>query len=229
MNPYGAALKAYSQQKETGDLRLHNSYGVPEEMPIWYFFREYEDMPELEKLALTVCEGAVLDVGAGTGSHALCLQQMGCEVTAIDVNKEAVEIMNASGVKNASEVDFFKTEETQQYDTILSLMNGLGFIGSLSNLNHFLEKADRLLKPEGQIIIDSSDISYLYDGQEKPQDKYFGEVRFQYEYNGKKGDWFDWVYVDSDTLDRMAFEAGWFVYFLHTDENGQYLARLIRR
>ena len=217
MNPYGSALKAFSQEQNTLTLILHNSYG------------EAEDMPELEKMALTVSEGAVLDVGAGTGSHTLCLQRMGCDVTAIDINPQAVEIMKASGVKDPRTADFFGFEGKNQFDTLFCLMNGIGFIGKLDRLTLFLEKAAELLKPGGQIILDSSEVDYLYDDASKPKDRYYGEVSFQYEYEGRKGDWFDWVYIDSNTLDRLAYEAGWFVYFLHTDENGQYLARLIRR
>lgn len=229
MDPYGSALKAFSEEKETDALKLHNSYGEVEEMPLWYFFRNHEEMPDLEKMALTVCEGKVLDVGAGTGCHAICLQQMGYEVTAIDTSQVAVDIMKTSHIKDARAIDYFKFDDSAKFDTILCLMNGVGFVGKLNRFKDFLAHAEKLLKPGGQIILDSSDVAYLYADGEKPVDRYYGEVQFQYEYEGKKGEWFDWVYIDSDSLDAIAFEAGWFVYFLHTDDNDQYLVRLIRK
>lgn len=227
MDVYGQALKDYSEEKEQGALLLHTSYGEPEEMPLWYFFRAYDEMPDLEKLALSVCEGKVLDVGAGTGSHVICLQQMGKEATAIDTSALAVQIMKESQVKEARVQDFFKLSN-EKFDTLLALMNGIGFIGKLQGLEGFLKKADELLNPEGQIIIDSSDITYLFEGGEKPHDHYFGEVQFQYEYKGQKGEWFEWVYIDMDTLTEKAYDLGWFTYILHS-ENDQYLARMVRR
>lgn len=228
MDAYGLALKDYAEEKELGKLMLNTSYGKPEEMPIWYFFREFSEMPDLEKMALSVCEGRVLDVGAGTGSHAICLQQMSYEVTAIDTSALAVDIMKRSRVKDARQQDYF-TCKNEKFDTLLALMNGVGFIGKLNRLEAFLQKADELLNPQGQIIIDSSDISYLYEGVELPTEHYFGEVQFQYDYRGKKSDWFDWVYIDMDTLTERAYELGWITYILHKDDNDQYLARLIRR
>lgn len=228
MNPYGQALKEFLDNDDLPPLTLHNSYGEAEEMPIWYFFRAYDEMPELEKMALSMCEGHVLDVGAGTGCHAICLQQMGYEVTAIDTEREAVEIMKASKVLKAQHVDYFQLEEGG-FDTLICLMNGVGFIGQLEALESFLGQADKLLKPDGQIILDSSDVSYLYDADDMPTDKYFGEVSFQYEYKGAKSDWFNWVYIDMDTLTEKADALGWYVYILQSDDSGQYLARLIRK
>lgn len=227
MDVYGQALLEYSEQNEQGDLILHTSYGEPEQMPLWYFFREYDEMPDLEKMALSVCEGKVLDVGAGTGAHAICLQQMGYEVTAIDTSQMAVEIMKSSNVKDPRLQNYF-TFEGEKFDTILGLMNGLGFIEKLDKLGSFLNKANDLLNADGQIFIDSSDISYLYSEGQKPTDHYYGEVQFQYEYNGQKGERFNWVYIDPDTLTEKAYGLGWYTYILHT-ENDQYLARMIRR
>ncbi len=228
MDPYGQALKDFSEEKEVSNLMLNNSYGAPEEMPLWYFFREFDEMPELEKMALSICEGKVLDIGAGTGCHAICLQQMGYEVTAIDTSAPVVDIMKASKVRDARLLDFFLMNDGQ-FDTLICLMNGIGFIGKKDRLKDFLSQADKLLKNDGQIILDSSDISYLYENEDLPSQRYFGEVSFQYEYNGQKGDWFDWVYLDKDTLALEADVLGWYVYFLHADENGQYLARLVRK
>lgn len=222
---YGEALWDYANQEEEGTLLLHNSYGEPEEMPLWYFFREYEDMPERERMALSVCEGKVLDVGAGTGSHSLILQHAGVEVTAIDTSEKAVALMKESGLKSVRQVDFFEYK-SEPYDTILCLMNGIGIIGKLNRLEAFLNQAKSLLRPGGQLLFDSSDIRYLYEDAALPA-HYFGEVHFQYEYKSKKGDWFEWVYIDPDTLCDQAEALGWHTYFLHSDENDQYLVRMI--
>ena len=225
MDVYGQALKDYANGIEDQKLWLNTSYGELEEMPVWYFFRTYEEMPPLEKMALNICEGRVLDVGAGTGSHAICLQKMQLPVVGIDTSTAAVDIMKASQVKDARVVNYFDFKE-EKFDTLLCLMNGLGFIGKLNNLEVFLNKARELLKPEGQILVDSSDISYLFETSEKPKDHYFGEVSFQYEYKGQKGKWFDWVYVDQNTLKKKCIELNWHCQVLTEDEQGQYLARL---
>ncbi|WP_420388065.1 class I SAM-dependent methyltransferase [Roseivirga sp.] len=225
-DPYNTALSEFYSGKTEDGLWLNTSYGEPEEMPLWYFFRSYDEMPDLEKMALSVCEGRVLDVGSGTGCHALILQQFGNDVMAIDTSEEAVAIMKDSGLKEAYVKDYFKLKD-QKFDTLLCLMNGIGFIGKLNKLEAFLNKADELLNEEGQIIFDSSDISYLYE-EAKPSDHYYGEVSFQYEYKEQKGEWFDWVYIDHQILTETADKLGWYTYILH-QENDQYLARLIRK
>ena len=226
MDVYGNALSDFHSGKEEESLFLNASYGGTEEMPVWYFFRSYDEMPEMEQMALSIADGDILDVGAGAGCHALVLQQMGKNVTAIDTSKKAVEIMKSDGLENAIEADYFKFN-ARKFDTILLLMNGIGMVGKLDRLKVFLNHAKTLLKPDGQLIFDTSDIKYLYEDGQLPSDHYYGEVSFQYEYQGRKGDWFDWVYIDEDTLADLAEECGWFLYYLHNDENGQYLARMI--
>lgn len=225
MDVYGKALTDFADGDENSSLILHNSYGEPEEMPLWYFFREYDEMPELERMALSICEGKVLDIGAGTGSHSLVLQHFGYDVTAIDTSALAVDLMRKSNVKQVVEADFFKF--SGEYDTLLSLMNGIGIIGTLNRFETFLDQCKKLLKPGGQLIFDSSDVKYLYEGADLPESHYYGEVGFQYEYKGEKGDWFDWVYIDQKKLSELADQLGWYVYFLHSDEHDQYLVRMI--
>ncbi len=227
MDIFGQALEDHYQGKPFHELWLHNSYGDPEEMPVAVFFREPSDLSELEQQALSLCKGSVLDIGAGVGAHSLPLQQKGIDVTAIDVCTSAVEIMKARGIEKAFVRNIF--DEIHTYDTLLLLMNGIGLTGTLPGFLNFLRVARKWLRPGGQLIFDSSDISYLYEGTMFPQDHYFGEVSFCYEYKKRKGHWFDWLYIDPQSLKQYAETSGWNCRIIHEDGYDQYLAQLIPR
>ena len=224
MDVFGKALSDFYTKGKADILWLYNSYDEPEEMPIDIFFRKEDEMPELEHKALSLCEGKILDVGAGVGSHALILQKQGFDVAAIDISKSAVEIMKSRGVAKAIEQDIFKVSE--KYDTLLFLMNGIGLTGTLAGFAHFLDFAKTFLHPGGQMIFDSSDISYLYSELPKPQSHYFGEISYCYEYKTEKGNWFNWLYLDQATLAQVAQQKGWHCEIIFDDGEDQFLARL---
>lgn len=225
MDVFGLALSDFYKNSTVDTLWLHNSYGEVEEMPVDIFFRSTEEMPALEHTALDLCYGKVLDVGAGVGSHALLLQKMNIDVTAIDISADAVKIMKERGVKKALEQSIFSTDK--KYDTLLFLMNGIGLTGTLSGFVDFLQKAKTLIEPNGQLLFDSSDISYLYEELPKPENNYFGEVSYCYFYKSQKGSWFNWLYLDQETLTRTAIKNGWQCEIIFDDGEDQYLARLI--
>lgn len=224
MDVFGNALLDFHLNGNADTLWLHNSYDGPEEMPVDIFFRGEGEMPLLEHKAISLCYGKTLDVGAGVGSHALFLQELGVDVTAIDISAEAIKIMKQRGVKKAFEQDIFLIEE--KYDTLLFLMNGIGLTGTLPGFIAFLNKAKELINEDGQLLFDSSDISYLYEDLAKPQNKYFGEVSYCYEYKNKKGNWFNWLYLDQETLLRTTSENGWVCEIVLDDGEDQYLAKL---
>lgn len=224
MDVFGKALNDYYKNGATDTLWLHNSYGQVEEMPIEFFFRDDEYMPILELQALQMCKGKVLDVGAGVGSHALLLQAFNIDVTAIDVSKTAVTIMKDRGVKKPllQNINTFEGK----FDTILMLMNGIGLTKTLPGFKEFLIKIKSLLNPGGMLLFDSSNVSYLYQDIEKPKDRYFGEVSFQYQYKGEKGSWFKWVYIDEETIKTTAEETGWDYELIFDDGEDQFLVKL---
>lgn len=224
MDVFGNALADYYRKGATDTLWLHNSYDEPEEMPVEIFFRSLDELPELERLALDLCKGNVLDVGAGVGSHTLLLQERGMDVTAIDISPAAVQIMKQRGVKRAIEQDILTL--TTKYDTLLFLMNGIGLTGTLAGLTSFLAQAKQMINADGQLIFDSSNISYLYEGLSKPSNKYFGEISYRYEYKQQKGKWFDWLYVDQQTLTEISQQQGWYCEIIFDDGEDQYLASL---
>lgn len=224
---YGEALAEYFEKEElSSPLLLHSTYGDIEEMPVEVFFRDSEDFPELEFIALSLCDGKVLDVGAGVGAHALYLQEKNLNVTALEISQTACNIMQQRGVQKIVQQDFFDLAD-QQYDTLLFLMNGIGLAGSLDGFSELLAHSKKLLSEKGQLLFDSSDISYLYDEYriQRPE-YYFGEIGYQYEFNGIKGEPFKWLYLDQKTLINVGHEEGWVVQILFEDENDQFLVRM---
>lgn len=221
----GQAIHDHYYKKSKHKLWINNQYGPKEEMPVDIYFREEDDMPDIEWLALNECRGEVLDIGAGAGGHALLLQERGFDVTALDISALAVDVMKARGVKKVITEDIFKYE-AQKHDTLLMLMNGIGLTGTLLNLKAFLQHAKQLLNQGGQILFDSSDIAYLYEGKLPENDQYYGEIQYQYQYHQQKTDWFPWLYVDEKTLTTIVDAAGYDMEVLLEDEFKQYLVRL---
>ncbi|GGH15894.1 methyltransferase domain-containing protein [Sphingobacterium alkalisoli] len=224
---YGEALfDFHTNGALKNPLLLHSSYGDIEEMPVEVFYRDEEDFPELEFIALSLCDGRVLDVGAGVGSHALFLQKKGFEVTALEVSVTACNIMRERGVQHILQDDFFQLKN-QQFDTLLFLMNGIGLAGNTDGFRNLLQHSKSLLSEKGQLLFDSSDISYLYEEYriQRPV-HYFGEITYQYEYKGNKGIPFNWLYLDQKMLIDIAREENWVVQILFEDDSDQYLVRM---
>jgi SAM-dependent methyltransferase len=221
----GQAIHDHYYKKPKHKLWINNQYGPREEMPVDIYFRGEDDMPDIEWLALNECRGQVLDIGAGAGGHALLLQERGFDVTALDISLLAVDVMKFRGVNKIITADIFEYQH-EQYDTLLLLMNGIGLTGTLLNLKAFLLHAKLLLKKGGQILFDSSDIAYLYEGKLPDNSLYYGELQYQYQYNQQKTDWFPWLYIDENTLITIAEEMGYDMEVLLEDEYKQYLVRL---
>jgi SAM-dependent methyltransferase len=229
MDPIGKAIRDYAQFKKPADIIVSSDLCEDDIIPVEVLFRSYDEMPELEQQALSLCTGKVLDVGAGAGSHALYLQDMGLSVDAIDISPGAVEYMKSNGL-NAAQQDFFKLEPGPQYDTILMLMNGIGIAGKLSNLEPMLEHAKSLLKPGGQILCDSSDIKYLYEDEDGSvwidlNNEYYGNFRFWMTYKKERGTQFDWLYADFDSLFKAAKNVGLKASRIY-DKDDHYLAKI---
>jgi 2-polyprenyl-3-methyl-5-hydroxy-6-metoxy-1,4-benzoquinol methylase len=228
---FGKAILDYQTHNSPEDLITETSISEADEMSVAYLFRSFAEMPQLEQKALQLATGKVLDVGCGAGSHALYLQEKGFDVTAIDISANAIKTCELRGLKKAKVQDIMQLEG-DQYDTILLLMNGAGMCGRLKNISNFLQKLKTLLTDSGQILVDSSDIIYMFDEDEDgakwiPTDvDYYGEVVFDITYKGEKENAFDWMYIDYNTLQNAAFANGFQCEVVLEGEHFDYLAKL---
>jgi SAM-dependent methyltransferase len=229
---FGKAILDYQTNNLPEDLITETSISEADEMSVSYLFRTYNEMPKLEQKALQLAKGSVLDVGCGAGSHTLALQnERKLDVTAIDISENAVRACQLRGIKNVKVANILDLDVKNKFDTILLLMNGTGIFGTLNETAKYLQKLKSLLKDEGQILIDSSDLIYMYDQDEDgayciPAEGYYGELTFTVQYKGETEDTFPWLYLDYNTLQNAAIANGLKCELLLEGEHFDYLARL---
>lgn len=230
-DPMGSAINDYYKNGRAAHLRVLSSMFEEDEMPIAHLFRSEQEMPQLEKRALTLVRGRVLDVGAGAGCHALALQEHGFEVKAIDISPLSCDVMKARGIEDVECVNLFDTQLQSKFDTILLLMNGTGIAGKLSRLPLLLNRLKELMAEGAQILIDSSDLKYIYENEDGSMDidlggNYYGEVDYQMVYKNVKGDSFDWLYVDPTLLTASCKQCGLKCEIIEEGQHYDYLARI---
>ena len=234
MDPMGRAIAEYHKvtistdcRMKVGKLRVFSPMFEEDEIPLPTLFRTYKSMPAIEQKALDMAKGRTLDVGAASGCHSLELQKRGVDVTAIDISPLSVETMRQRGVKSAKLQDFFSLDGVR-YDTILMLMNGIGIVGSLERMPAFFKLLDKILAPGGQVLCDSSDISYVFEDDDMPDTGYYGELSFQMQYKDTIGEPFPWLYIDADTLRQVAKANGYAVEVVVEGKHYDYLARITK-
>lgn len=228
---FGIALLDYANGNYTEDLITSTNISDEDELPLPYLFRPYSKMPKLEQKALKLAKGKILDVGCGAGNHALWLQGKGFKTKGIDSSKGAIEVSKKRGVVNAELKPLL--EETETFDTILLLLNGTGIFQKLSEVSKYLTHLKTLLKPNGQILIDSSDISYMYEDEDGGTSVdlntgYPGELDYHLSYKGEQEVPMKWLYLDFDTLNTACLTVGLTCKKVMDGEHFDYLARIAK-
>ena len=232
-DPMGRAISDYFHTGKAGKLRVLSSMFYEDEIPVPTLFRTYDEMPVQERKALELCRGRILDVGAGSGCHSKVLIERGLEVVAIDISELSIEVMKERGI-DARNINFFDETFCEKFDTILLAMNGIGIVGKVENLGNFFRSAKRLLAPGGQLLLDSSDIKYIFMDDDGSMDidlaaGYYGEIDYKMRYKNITGEPFDWLYIDFDTLSMYAEEHGFNCEKCIDGEHYNYLARITLR
>jgi SAM-dependent methyltransferase len=231
--PLGAALLDYHRGDHDAKIIVASSLWEDEQTPVAAFYRPLEHaLPELERIAIARCRGAVLDLGAGSGRHAVELQAAGHPVVAVDILPEAVAIMRERGVRDPR-CGGLESVRGETFDTILMLMHGLGAVGDIRGLGHLLEQLPGLLAPGGALICDSADLATVLQ-DEAPElldeltdrDGYLGEVEFALSYGGTRAPSYPWLFIAPDQLEILASAAGFSTEIVARAERGSYLAKL---
>jgi len=231
-DPLGLAYESFFNGNKDAYFTLYSSQFDPDDIPVAHFYRDFSEMPVLEQKALDLTKGKVLDVGAGSGVHSIILQEKGFDVTAVEISPLAAEILTKRKVQNVVCNDYFKLEN-QKYDTLLFLMNGIGLIQTISGFDNFFKHTATLLNTGGQVLLDSSDLRYLFEEEDGSflipiSGDYYGEIDFKVGFENYISEEFSWVYVDSETLQEAAKLSGFSCEIIQEGEHYDYLARLTK-
>lgn len=230
-DPIGQAVLNYQQSNDNTPIQVSSQVVEDEDMPPDYFFREFNDMPLLERIALKKSNKKVLDVGAGAGCHSLWLQSKNIDVTALEISKLCCETMQQRGIKKVINNSIYEHSGVH-YDTIILLMNGIGIAGTIEGLKTLLSHLKSLLNKGGKILLDSSDLIYLYEQEDGTflldvnSLSYYGEVDYQLSYKNTKGIPFSWLFIDHTNLSDIAEEIGFSTKILEYGPHYDYLAEL---
>ena len=228
---FGKAILDYQTNSSPENIITSTSISEEDEMEVAYLFRSFDEMPAIEQKALQLANGKTLDIGCGAGSHSLYLQnERNINVHSIDISKNAIQACLLRGLKNIRAINVLDLEN-EKYDTILLLMNGTGIFETLEKSTIYLQKLKSLLNPNGQILIDSSDIIYMFDEDEDggkwiPSDNYYGELTFSLQYKKEKEVDFPWLYMDYNTLQNAALANGLQCQLVLEGYHFDYLAQL---
>ena len=227
---FGKAILDFQTNNSPEDIVTETNISEADEMEVAYLFFFFYQMTKLEQEALQLSKGKILDIGCGAGSHSLHLQENSFDVTAIDISENAIKACQLRGLKNAKVQNLLDIED-EKFDTILLLMNGTGIFGTLNETSKYLQKLKSLLNPNGQILIDSSDIIYMFDEDDDgsylvPANQYYGELTFTISYKNETETAFPWLYLDYNTLQNVAHANGFNCELVIEGNHFDYLAKL---
>lgn len=229
-DPFGEAIHDYFEKGKAPGLKVKSNYTEGEEIAASWYFRTEKEMSVVERSALIRCNGKILDIGAAAGCRSMILQKKGFNVTALEKSEMAVDVMKKQGIQKVVCNDIYHFSENQ-FDTILLLMNGSGIGETLAGLEKLLVHLKLLLTEKGQILIDSTDIKYLFEEEDGSlwidlaNNTYYGEMEYEVKYK-KSITKFKWLFVDFEKLKKVAKKAGLNCILIENGENHDYLAQL---
>lgn len=222
---FGLAVENHYKRQDQTPIIVHSEDFYDDKIPVEYLFRIYKEMPEIEQIAIQLSVGTVLDVGCCAGSHSLELKKRGLDVLPIDISKKCIRICKERGLPKAMHTDFFALRD-KTFDTILLLMNGIGIAQTIKNLPVFFSQIKTLLEPDGQVLLDSSDLIFLHENEIMDDSNYYGEIKYSTSYKEHTSQLFPWLYLDFELLKDLSEKEGFSCELIYSDDHYAFLAKL---
>lgn len=236
---YGQQLLAqYNNQTPTAEIIERDDDYIDTGSDAGLYFSEYRQWSPLEKQAIKLAKGRILDIGCGAGRHALYLQEKNFDVTGIDNSPGAIKVCKLRGLKKAivrpiNEIDKFKPNS---FETILMMGNNFGLFGSRENAKTVLGKMSRITAPDARIIaktlnpyITDNPLHPPYTRANKRRGRMGGQIRMRVRYGKTIGEWFDYLLVSPEEIQEILKDTDWRIEELLNAEEANYVAVIAKK
>lgn len=217
---FGTALREYYDGDGPGVYTTIRDDDKRTKADLSHYFDPHEEWESPTREALTYIRPGdrVLDVGCGSGRHALWLQEQGYDVVAIDQSHQAIDICEDRGIDSCCVMDMTDLQfEDDSFDTILVVGNIIGLGGSLADIAGYFDEFDRITTDRGRVITDSQnpfpdgvdDSTYFRENQIDDRDA--STIRFRVQYRDMVEDWLEIAMLGEDELATLLEDTPWSV------------------
>ena len=215
---YDYYVKGITDSRLPGILERYDGY-ITDAGSTATYFSEYKDWPLIERKALRLARGRVLDAGCGAGRHSLYLQNKGLEVTGIDNSPLSIEVCIQRGVKNAVVLALNDvTPDLGVFDTVLMLGHNFGLFGSFQNTRRIVKKLDKITSGSARIIATTNDMYQTenpdhlsYHEYNRTHGRMGGQLKTRIRYQKYATPWFDYLMVSKKEMESILDGTGWIV------------------
>jgi len=235
IDAFGEVYKAYLNGEPSNHYVEREDGNIRESGSAHYYFRTFDEWEPYEQQAIQEAKGRVLDIGLGSGRHALYLQEKGLKVVGIDTSPLAIQVSRQRGVKDARIMSLFDlTFADDSFDTVLMLGQNLA-LGDVEEIRSYLSKLYAITRPDGIIIGEARDPSGTNSPEHidyqkrnwKPPYK-AGLVKIRIGFRDGVGDWFHLFLLDQETLEDVIEPTGWNIGKMYHSDSGMYIAILTK-
>jgi SAM-dependent methyltransferase len=199
------------------------------------YFLPYREWSVVERNAIALARGRVLDIGCGAGRHALYLQGKGHEVTGIDNSPGAIAVCKERGLKRAlvRSIDDLDRFAARRFDTVVMFGNNFSLVGSARRAPRILRELARITTDDARVLaatVDpyrTTDPAHLaYHARNRKRGRMAGQIRMRVRYGSAIGPWFDYLFLSPDELVAMLEDSPWRVARWFGKQRGGYVAVL---
>jgi len=198
------------------------------------YFSEYEDWDPLDRKAMELVKGRVLDIGCGAGRHSLYLQNKGLDVLGIDSSPLAIKVCKLRGLKKARVMPIEELNlKPNSFDTVIMMGSNFGLFGGFKKAKRILKKLHKITSKNGLIIASTRDTyktsipDHLeYHKLNRKRGRMAGQLRMRIRFRKCVGRWFDYLMVSKKEMEQILKGTGWKIREFIDSGNSAYIAAI---